>query len=149
VQRPPHSATGCSPAGGSLPILPLALLRLAGLFLVQSAVGGIDVARRALDPRLPISPGLVDVDLEHDDLSIRVALAALISLLPGTIAVEAERRSGPTASTPPPTWRPRSGEPSGPSPPPWPTPPSRQPLTPARLGPTMPGSGPPVEGRGR
>ena len=38
---------------------PVALARLALRFLCQSIVAGADVARRALDPRLPLRPGFV------------------------------------------------------------------------------------------
>src|SRR4051812_42053933 len=38
---------------------PVALARLALRFLCQSVVAGADVARRALDPRLPLRPGFV------------------------------------------------------------------------------------------
>src|SRR5271168_4220876 len=38
---------------------PVALVGLALRFFCQSIIAGIDVARRALDPRLPLRPGLV------------------------------------------------------------------------------------------
>jgi multicomponent Na+:H+ antiporter subunit E len=40
-------------------VRPAALARLALRFLRQSVVAGVDVARRALDPRLPLHPGFV------------------------------------------------------------------------------------------
>ena len=36
-----------------------ALAKLALRFMQQSIIGGLDVARRALDPRLPLRPGFV------------------------------------------------------------------------------------------
>jgi multicomponent Na+:H+ antiporter subunit E len=80
------------PARGRAGFRPVGLVRLAGLFLTQSVSGGVDVARRAVDPRLPVRPGMVELDLEADDLSTRVGVAALVSLLPGTICVRAEHR---------------------------------------------------------
>ncbi len=66
-------------------------LRLVGVvwfvphFLVRSLVGGIDVARRALDPRLPIAPGMVGHRWRLPEGAARVAFADVISLLPGTL----------------------------------------------------------------
>ncbi|MBV8937520.1 MAG: Na+/H+ antiporter subunit E, partial [Alphaproteobacteria bacterium] len=40
-------------------VRPVALARLALRFLRQSVVAGVDVARRALDPRLPLRTGFV------------------------------------------------------------------------------------------
>jgi len=67
-------------------------LRLAGLirfvphFLMRSVMGGIDVARRALDPRLPIAPRMVGYRMRLPEGDPRVVLADVISLLPGTLA---------------------------------------------------------------
>lgn len=64
----------------------VALLRLVRFFVVQSVLGGADVARRALHPRLPIDPGVVEVALRHRDPRVRAAVATLVSMLPGTVA---------------------------------------------------------------
>ena len=67
---------------------PLALWRLAGhlpRFLWGSLVGGIDVSRRALAPRLRLRPGWRMVPLDLPDGG-RVALGAELSLMPGTLA---------------------------------------------------------------
>ena len=64
----------------------LAALRLAIGFLWQSVLGGIDVARRAFDPRMPLAPGWRLVRTRLPEGGARVALASEISLLPGTLA---------------------------------------------------------------
>ncbi|MFN3685188.1 Na+/H+ antiporter subunit E [Salinarimonas sp.] len=64
----------------------LAALLLAIGFLWRSVLGGIDVARRAFDPRLPLAPGWRLVRTRLPEGGARVALASEISLLPGTLA---------------------------------------------------------------
>ncbi len=81
------------PARGPAGLKPFATVRLAGFFAWQSVVGGVDVARRAVDPRLPIQPGMVDTDLDHADSSTTLSFAALVSLLPGTICVHIDGRT--------------------------------------------------------
>jgi multicomponent Na+:H+ antiporter subunit E len=49
-------------------------------------MGGIDVARRALDPRVPIAPRMVRYRMRLPEGDPRVVLADVISLLPGTLA---------------------------------------------------------------
>ena len=80
------------PAGRPLPLRLRALPGLLGFFLRSSFLGGLDVARRALDPRLPIDPGFVTyrADLAHGPpLTL---FMAVISLLPGTLSVRLEGR---------------------------------------------------------
>lgn len=55
-------------------------------FLVQSGLGGLDVARRAFDPRLPISPGWVDIPLSNRHDAANVLLGGVISILPGSLS---------------------------------------------------------------
>ncbi|MFP4239998.1 MAG: Na+/H+ antiporter subunit E, partial [Rhodosalinus sp.] len=54
-------------------------------FLGASLLGGLDVARRALSPRMPLAPGWVEVPVRLPDGG-RVALGAELSLMPGTLA---------------------------------------------------------------
>ena len=64
---------------------PRAILRLALLFLYQSIVAGVDVARRALDPGLPLRPGFVAYPTRLPHGLRRNVFATLTSLLPGTV----------------------------------------------------------------
>lgn len=63
----------------------IALVRLAAHFAWQSVVAGWDVARRALDPRLPLAPGFVDYPCGFEPGLVRNAFASLTSLMPGTV----------------------------------------------------------------
>ncbi|MCK1281694.1 Na+/H+ antiporter subunit E [Bradyrhizobium sp. 61] len=62
-----------------------AMVRLALLFLYQSVVAGVDVARRALDPRLPLRPGFVFYPTGLSRGMQRNVFTTLTSLLPGTV----------------------------------------------------------------
>ena len=69
------------------------LLALAGLalrFLRQSVVAGVDVARRALDPRLPLRPGFVVYPVGLPPGRARNMFCTLTSLLPGTVPTGAD-----------------------------------------------------------
>jgi multicomponent Na+:H+ antiporter subunit E len=57
-------------------------------FAKESLRGGIDVARRALHPRLPLAPGFIDHPWRLAHTPARVLMANLVSLLPGTLTVE-------------------------------------------------------------
>jgi len=62
-----------------------ALARLAVRFAWQSVIAGWDVARRALDPRLPLAPGFVEYPCGFAPGLLRNAFASLTSLMPGTV----------------------------------------------------------------
>ncbi len=64
------------------------IARFAAFFLWRSLRGGVDVARRALHPRLPISPGLFDYRFRLPPGPSRVFMANTVSLLPGTLSIE-------------------------------------------------------------
>ncbi len=76
------------PPGGSR-LSPLGIARLALRFPRQSLTAGIDVARRAFDPRLPLRPGFVTVSPRLPPGTQRDAFCAFASLLPGTLPVDA------------------------------------------------------------
>jgi multicomponent Na+:H+ antiporter subunit E len=57
-------------------------------FIKESLRGGIDVARRALHPRLPLAPGFIDHRWRLAHAPGRVLMANLVNLLPGTLSVE-------------------------------------------------------------
>ena len=77
----------------SLRLLPpgshrLRLAALPGLalrFVGQSVIAGVDVARRAFAPRLPLKPGFVVYRTRYPRGPARNAFASLTSLLPGTV----------------------------------------------------------------
>jgi multicomponent Na+:H+ antiporter subunit E len=64
---------------------PLAIVQLVFLFLYHSVVAGADVARRALDPRLPLCPGFVAYPTRLSPGMRRNVFTTLTSLLPGTV----------------------------------------------------------------
>ncbi|ETW97993.1 MAG: hypothetical protein ETSY1_20595 [Candidatus Entotheonella factor] len=64
----------------------LGAVRLLGYFLWQSIIGGLDVAWRALHPRLPMSPGLYTYPLRLAPGPAQTLLANIVSLLPGTLS---------------------------------------------------------------
>ncbi len=64
------------------------IVRFVPFFLWRSLCGGMDVARRALHPRLPISPGLYDHRWRLPPGLPRVFMANTVSLLPGTLSAE-------------------------------------------------------------
>src|SRR5262245_46940146 len=72
------------PPGASAP-RPVVMARLALTFLSQSVVAGLDVARRALDPRLPLRPGFVLFPIHLARGPARSAFCIVESLLPGTL----------------------------------------------------------------
>lgn len=88
--------TAAAAAWTSLALLPpgphrvrlIVLLRLFPRFLWKSVVAGVDVARRALDPRLPLRTGFVPYPARFRNRTSRNAFATYTSLLPGTLPVE-------------------------------------------------------------
>ena len=64
------------------------IARFVPFFLWRSLYGGVDVARRALHPRLPISPRLFDHRWRLPPGLPRVFMANTVSLLPGTLSAE-------------------------------------------------------------
>ncbi|HVL36898.1 MAG TPA: Na+/H+ antiporter subunit E [Burkholderiales bacterium] len=65
---------------------PVAALRMALWFLGRSLVAGVDIALRALRPRLPIAPGTITVTTRLTDPAARVLFADALSLVPGTLS---------------------------------------------------------------
>lgn len=64
------------------------LVRYLLRFSMQSLLGGLDVARRALDPRLPLDPGLFAQPTALRGATRRALFGALTSHVPGTLAVD-------------------------------------------------------------
>jgi multicomponent Na+:H+ antiporter subunit E len=72
-------------------VQPLALTKVALRFLRESVLAGADVARRALDPKLPLDPGFMPYSTGLPLGTARNAFTALMSLLPGTVPVGSDR----------------------------------------------------------
>lgn len=72
------------PAGAAR-ILLFGVLRAALRVLGQAPVAGMDVAWRALDPRLPLHPGVVTFRPRLPPGTIRHVFCTLTSLAPGTL----------------------------------------------------------------
>jgi multicomponent Na+:H+ antiporter subunit E len=62
-----------------------ALVRLALRFGQESIMGGVDVARRALHPRLPMQPGFLVYPVCLPLGAARNAFCAMTSAMPGTL----------------------------------------------------------------
>jgi multicomponent Na+:H+ antiporter subunit E len=68
-------------------VRPWGALRFATFFLYQSARGGIDVARRAVTPSLPLAPDLIEFTTRLPRGPARTFFVSIIGLLPGTLTV--------------------------------------------------------------
>src|SRR6185369_3546633 len=73
---------------------PIVLAGLAVRFLLQSIWAGIDVAWRALDPRLPLRPGFVSYRPRLPPGPARNAFLTMMSLLPGTLPCGPDEEGG-------------------------------------------------------
>ncbi len=73
-------ASGCLRFGSLLSLLPH--------FLWQSVRAGVDVARRAFTPSLPLQPGMVSCPLGFGPGLARNTFATITSLLPGTVSCD-------------------------------------------------------------
>lgn len=63
---------------------PMGIIRFMPFFFWQSLSGGIDVAWRALNPRMPLNPALIEYPIRLPEGPACIFLANTISLLPGT-----------------------------------------------------------------
>ncbi|HEX7838114.1 MAG TPA: Na+/H+ antiporter subunit E [Kofleriaceae bacterium] len=66
----------------------VALVRFALAFASGSVRGGLDVARRALAPRLPISPAVVEYTLHLPEGAARDLFLGTASLMPGSLCLD-------------------------------------------------------------
>lgn len=60
--------------------------RFLGYFLWHACIGGLDVAWRALHPRLPLAPGMYTYTLRLPVGPAQTFLVNTVSLLPGTLS---------------------------------------------------------------
>jgi multicomponent Na+:H+ antiporter subunit E len=88
------AVTAAASAWLSLALIPIkgdravSIVRLMGLaphFLWRSMIGGVDVAWRALHPRMPLRAGWLAYRTRLQSGGQRVTLGSEISLLPGTL----------------------------------------------------------------
>jgi multicomponent Na+:H+ antiporter subunit E len=79
---------------GTNHVRPIAVAQLALRFLRQSLIAGVDVARRALDPRLPLHPGFVLYPVGLPPGPARSMFTTLMSLLPGTVPTGTDATGG-------------------------------------------------------
>ena len=66
-----------------------------GMFLrlfLQSLAAGMDVARRALHPDLPIRPGFIQCTSELPEGAARSAFTVLVSMQPGSVPIPARQK---------------------------------------------------------
>jgi multicomponent Na+:H+ antiporter subunit E len=73
-----------------LSLSPLGLARFVPFFVMQSILGGWDVAIRALSIRPRLDPVYVECTLRLDEEPARVLVANTMSLMPGTLSVSLE-----------------------------------------------------------
>ena len=64
------------------------LMRYAPWLIIQIIRSNLDVARRILNPKLPIHPTVIRVDAAHHTEIGRVTYANSITLTPGTISLD-------------------------------------------------------------
>jgi len=66
-----------------------AVPRFFSFFAYCSLKGGVDVARRACSPSLPLAPAMLDYSLRlREGTTARVFFANTVSLLPGTLSAD-------------------------------------------------------------
>ncbi len=63
-------------------------VRFMGFFLKASLISGMDVVRRALNPKLRLHPDLIDYRLSLSTEAARIFMTDAISLLPGTLSAD-------------------------------------------------------------
>lgn len=64
------------------------ILRLAPFFIWHSLRGGVDVAWRALHPKVPVYPALVEFNTRLPPGLPRILMVNTVSLLPGTLSAD-------------------------------------------------------------
>ncbi len=75
-------------------VRPVPFLRLAGYFVVEVFVASFQVAWLALRPGPSPRSGVVAVRLRNPDDIVLTVTAEISSLVPGSVVIEAQRRSG-------------------------------------------------------
>jgi len=66
----------------------LAFLKYLPIFLWEMLKANLDVAKRVIDPSLPINPGIVEIKTDLKSNKAKLFLANSITLTPGTLTVD-------------------------------------------------------------
>lgn len=66
----------------------LAFLKYLPVFLWEMLKANLDVAKRVVDPSLPINPGIVEIKTKLKSDQAKLFLANSITLTPGTLTVD-------------------------------------------------------------
>jgi multicomponent Na+:H+ antiporter subunit E len=64
------------------------IIKFIFVFLIALIKSNLDVARRVINPKLPINPGIVTYKTELKSDTAKVLLANAITLTPGTLTVD-------------------------------------------------------------
>ncbi len=70
------------------PVRVVYIIQYLIVFLIALIKANLDVARRVVDPKLPINPGIVKYDTKLKSRTAKVILANSITLTPGTLTVD-------------------------------------------------------------
>jgi len=79
---------GSTPQSQRWEISFIGLLKFIPYFFLQSVRGGIDVARRACSPSLPLDPQIIDFPLRLPPGRSQIFFLNSVSLLPGTLSAD-------------------------------------------------------------
>lgn len=67
-----------------------ALITYIPIFIIEMVKANIDVARRVINPNLPINPGIVKINTNLQSEYAKLFLANSITLTPGTLTMDVE-----------------------------------------------------------
>jgi len=69
---------------------PIVYLQYLVIFIKNLILSNIDVAKRVIDPKLPINPGIVEIKTNLKEDYKKLILANSITLTPGTITMDVQ-----------------------------------------------------------
>ncbi len=69
---------------------PIVYLQYLVIFLKNLILSNLDVAKRVIDPKLPINPGIVEIKTNLKEDYKKLILANSITLTPGTITMDVQ-----------------------------------------------------------
>ncbi|MBN2657481.1 MAG: Na+/H+ antiporter subunit E [Spirochaetales bacterium] len=71
-------------------INPFKALKYLAVLMVNLYKSNVDIARRVLDPKLPINPGIVKISTKLESPFRKLILANSITLTPGTVTLDVD-----------------------------------------------------------